>query len=53
MSTGLCGPGDAMAAAMRAAGQRRVAAEQSPAFRSTAARIEPGEAYFAIKGDGA
>ena len=30
---------------------RRFTARRSPAFRSTRARIKPGEAFFAIKGD--
>ena len=42
---------DAMAEAMRASRQRRVAGSGHRASPSTAARIAPGEAYFAIKGD--
>ena len=42
---------DAMAAAMRAARAGSAAAVGRRASRSTAARIAPGEAFFAIKGD--
>ena len=45
------GPPDAMAAAMHAPTNGKLPHGDPRAFRSTAAPSQPGEAYFAIKGD--